>query len=156
MELNVIKDAINSANKGTIHTIEYTKVETKPIKVQKAGFKKVSTFQVRLSDYEKMSKVKAYRAETGIEANNPATNNEVSTDTYCIFYNTKTGKYKLRVPLNGTKCEVKYYIGNNEVTKDDYKAQWEALGYKYPSPSAPSATGVEFRSLDVANITYFK
>jgi len=154
MELEVLKEAVKSAPKGTIHTIVYCKTETRK-KLKELNFHKVSTFQVRLSDYEAMSKVKEYRAETGIQPNNPAVQNEVETDVKCIYYNTKQQTYKLRVPLNGTKCTVQYYIGDRDVSKDDYYNEWKALGYTLPS-SEPSSTGVEFRSLDVAKIISFK
>lgn len=155
MDLNQLNAVIASAQKGTIHTLQYHKVETRK-GLAAANFHKVSTLQVRLCSYENMSKVKEYRAETGIGPNNPAVQNEVPTDCPCVYFNTKTGKHKLRVPLNGCKTlKVAYFIGDQEVTKDGYEQAIQALGYALQQ-SAPSKTGVEFRSFDVANIIDFK
>lgn len=153
MNENEVLDLLAQAKRGTIHTLKYLKRE------KQKGLQdlyNVQTVQIRLADYESMSKVFAYRERTGIGPNNPAVKNEVATDIFGVYLNPKTNKMKLRVPLNGCSVlGVSYYIGEREVSKEEYYAEYEGRGYKRPEHKA-SATGVEFRSFVLEQIIYFK
>lgn len=138
---------------GTIHTLEYRNI---PSQKGLAGMEVIKTFQVRFNDYEAMSKVKDFRASTGEMPNNPAIVNEVQTDVKFVFYNTKTKKLKLRVPLQGCKeLSAVYKIDGKEVAKEKYFEEWSKRGYALPKKSK-SKTEVEFRSFDLEKIVYFK
>ena len=153
MGVNEMLDVLSKAARGTIHTLVYEKREK-----QKglADFRQEVCYQVRLADYENMGKVKEYRANTGVGPCNPAVQNEVSTDIFGVYLNPKTNKMKLRVPINGAKVlGCKYFIGDKEVTKEEYYAEYVARGYLIPKKT-PSKTGVEFRSFDLERIIYFK
>ena len=153
MTENEMLDILAQAKRGTIHTLKYLKRE------KQKGLKdlyNVQTVQIRLADYESMGKVVEYRESTGVGPNNPAVKNEVATDIFGVYLNPKTNKMKLRVPLNGCSVlGVTYYIGDREVSKEEYYAEYEGRGYKKPEHKA-SATGVEFRSFVLEQIIYFK
>lgn len=153
MTENEMLDILAQAKRGTIHTLKYLKRE------KQKGLKdlyNVQTVQIRLADYESMGKVVEYRESTGVGPNNPAVKNEVATDIFGVYLNPKTNKMKLRVPLNGCSVlGVTYYIGEREVSKEEYYAEYEGRGYKKPEHKA-SATGVEFRSFVLEQIIYFK
>lgn len=147
------KDIFNKIRIGTIHTLKYL---NKPAQKGLAGMEVLKTFQVRFNDYEAMKKVKDFRASTGEMPNNTAVINEVQTDVAFVFYNTKTKKLKLRVPLQGCKeLSTIYKIDGAEVSKEAYFAEWSARGYALPKKSE-SKSGVEFRSFDLEKIIYFK
>ena len=107
--------------------------------------------------FKNMAKVKEYR-DQGNEVNNPAIINEVSTEVKHIYFNTKTKKLKLRVPLSGLsemKNRAKFFIADKEVSAEEYYKVWEERGYTLPKKSE-SKSGVEFRSFDIDKIVYFK
>lgn len=138
---------------GTIHTLKYL---NKPTQKGLAGMEVLKTFQVRFNDYEAMAKVKDFRASTGDIPNNPAVVNEVRTDVNFVYFNTKTKKLKLRVPLQGCKeLSTIYKIDGTEVSKEKYFGEWSARGYSLPKKSK-SKTDVEFRSFDLDKIVYFR
>lgn len=149
----MIKEVFKNIRKGSIHTIGYL---NKPAQKGLAGMEVLKTFQVRFNDYEAMKKVKDFRASTGDMPNNTAVVNEVQTDVAFVFYNTKTKKLKLRVPLQGCKeLSAVYKIDGAEVSKEKYFEEWSARGYSLPKKSK-SKTEVEFRSFDLDKIIYFK
>lgn len=149
----MIKEVFKNIRKGSIHTIGYL---NKPAQKGLNGLEVLKTFQIRFNDYESMSKVKDFRAFTGDMPNNPAVVNEVQTDVAFVFYNTKTQKLKLRVPLQGCKeLSAVYKIDGKEVLKEKYFEEWQARGYTLPKKSE-SKSGVEFRSFDLDKIVYFK
>lgn len=147
------KQAFKKIRIGTIHTLAYRNI---PSQKGLAGMEVIKTFQVRFNDYEAMSKVKDFRASTGEMPNNPAVVNEVQTEINFVYFNTKTKKLKLRVPLQGCKeLSAVYKIDGKEVSKDAYFTEWSARGYSLPKKSK-SKTEVEFRSFDLEKIIYFK
>lgn len=147
--------AIKNVGKGTFHTVEYSS-SPKQKCLAEFALRKVSRFQVQFADYENKSAVKEYRAETGVAANNPAVQNEVEVAGFpFVFYNTNTKTLKLRVPLkNCGSLSVKYYTGDREISKEEYEQIYSSR-CKLPQ-SAPSKTGVEFRSVMLEKITEFR
>ena len=147
------KDIFNKIKIGTIHTLKYLNT---PAQKGLAGMEVLKIFQIRFNDYEAMSKVKDFRASTGEEPNNPSVVNEIKTDVNFVFYNTKTKKLKLRVPLQGCKeLSAIYKIDGKEVSKEKYFEEWQGRGYTLPKKSE-SKSGVEFRSFDLEKIVYFR
>lgn len=147
------KEVFSKIKIGTIHTLKYL---NKPSQKGLAGLEVLKTFQIRFNDYEAMAKVKEYRASTGGMPNNPAVVNEVKTEVNFVYFNTKTKKLKLRVPLQGCKeLSAVYKIDGAEVSKEKYFEEWSARGYSLPKKSK-SKTEVEFRSFDLDKIIYFK
>ena len=147
------KQAFKKIKLGTIHTLSYRNILSQRGLI---GMEVLKTFQVRFNDYEAMSKVKDFRASTGKMPNNPAVINEVETDVNFVYFNTKTKKLKLRVPLQGCKeLSTIYFIDGKEVSKEVYFEEWAARGYVLPKKSK-SKTKVEFRSFDLDKIVYFR
>lgn len=148
------KETFKNIKNGTIHTLGYKNF---PKQKGLADMYNIKYFQIRFSDYESMAKVKEYRL-AGNEVNNLSIVNEVATEVKHIYFNTKTLKYKLRVPLSGLseiKGKAKFFIGNKEVSKEKYFEEWSLRGYSLPKKSE-SKSGVEFRSFDLDKIVYFK
>lgn len=147
------KEIFSKIRIGTIHTLKYL---NKPSQKGLNGLEVIKTFQIRFNDYEAMKKVKDFRASTGDMPNNSAIINEVKTEVNFVYFNTKTKKLKLRVPLQGCKeLSAVYKIDGAEVSKEAYFAEWSARGYALPKKSK-SKTDVEFRSFDLDKIVYFK
>ena len=150
MDTREILERANEISKGQFHTIYYFKTET-----QKglSGMCRIIRYRVMFADYESMTVVKELRAG-GVVANNPSVQNEQPIPTRggapVLWYNPKTDKTKIRVPLVGGEVQTVYIINGKEVSKDDYFKEWQSRGYALPSKS----TGVvqPFRSLDVQNI----
>lgn len=148
-----ILEAIRAWRLGTFHTVRYVSGE-KGKKL--ADLRKEKTYKIHYCEYENCAQVVAYRAETGVGPNNPAVINEEKTDIPFVYLNPKTNKIKLRTPLLSLEVlNDQYFIGEQEVSKEVYKAEIVARGYKLPE-HAPSKTGKNYLSLDISRMLWVR
>lgn len=144
-------DKIKQIGKGRFFTLVYENPETRKA-LESLKLKKISMYSCQLAEYENMSKVINYRETTGICPCNPATLNEIPTEVFGVFFNLKTNKVKLRVPLNGCKATGTYFLKDSEViTQEEYNTCITAAGLVIAKPY-PSKTQVEYRSFDLDKV----
>lgn len=146
---------VSTKKKGQFGTILH-KSTAKGKKLEALNMYCLKLDRFHLVDYEAKGLVKEYRETTGVQANNPAVMNEVATDVFGIYYNTKTKKVKLRVPLlKDANISKEYHmlVGGVDtiVSADDYYAKYDELGYTRPTASV-SNTGVNFRAYDLDKV----
>ena len=137
---------------GQILTVWYLKEDNRPRFDKRVV--KLQRFQFQLAAYESRASVKEVRA-SGVEAKTAVVQNEECIDEkHFLFYNTKTGKFKLRLPTvqaNG-KPVTTYFLDNEEVSKEEFDAY---VNSKY----APKSYGnfvQSFYALELSNIVCIK
>ena len=146
---------ISAKGKGHFGTILHRST-AKGKKLEALGMYVAKLDRFHLVEYENKGAVKQYREQTGIGPNNPSVQNEVATDIFGVYYNTKTGKLKLRVPLlKDANISKEYHMlvdgVDTIVTAEQYYAKYDELGYKRQTASV-SNTGVNFRSYDLTKV----
>lgn len=137
-------DKLKAKKPGTIISITY---RVRDPRNGLSNFYKVARYQAQYISPEARATTKVYRAQ-GNPINNPAITNDEPTEIPCVFWHKRSG-YKLRVPLihkpGQELSKSTYFIGNAEVTKEDYYNQMKAKGYKVPERK-PSKYGTEVRN----------
>lgn len=120
MTIEEISNIINGTNKGSIHTLTYSK----PLKTRKGvsdSITKMTTMQVRFGvKYDNIRTVKEDRASGILPAENQGLAPALRWFNEFIIENTKNGNKMLRVAFaNGNQTTTKYFKNGIETSKEE-------------------------------------
>lgn len=143
MNINEINSKINGFQKGSIHTLTYTK----PLKTRKGvvdSITKVTTMQCRFGvRYDNMASVKEDRASGILPVENQGLAASLRWVDGNIIENTKTGNLMLRVAhANGNKTVTQYFKNGIQVEKMDVEGLCLASEFKTSSSPAPAVMNI--------------